>query len=134
MKTILIIEDEPDIMLAVSMFLEGEGYTVYGAENGFVALELLKKHDLPHLILLDMVMPVMNGWQFASEFLQLYGRKVPIIVMTAAADAEQRAKDTNANGWIEKPFSLDSLLVLIKKHERDGVLITDQFIGRGRTL
>jgi DNA-binding response OmpR family regulator len=61
-------------------------------------------------------MPVMNGWQYAIEFAAKYDHICPIIVMTAAADAEQRAKDINASGWIEKPFDLNKLLAVIEKH------------------
>lgn len=117
-KTILIVEDDLDILFAVTTFLENEGYAVYNAENGKAALEILKKHDLPNLILLDMLMPVMDGWKFSSEFVPIYDSKAPIIVMTAASDAAQRAKDIHADGWIGKPFSLDELLAMIKKYER----------------
>ena len=117
-KTILIVEDDPDISFVLSDFLESEGYTVQVAENGAAALLLLSKHGVPNLILLDMMMPVMNGWQFALEFVAKFDHLCPIIVMTAAADAEQRAKDVSAIGWIGKPFDLDKLLALIKKHER----------------
>src|SRR5690349_14205225 len=67
-KTILIVEDEDSISMTLSIFLEGEGYQTLLAENGLVALELIQKHGLPDLILLDMKMPIMNGWQFAVEF------------------------------------------------------------------
>ncbi len=119
LKTVLMIEDDSDILFAVSLFLEGEGYTVYGAENGFVALQLLKEHGLPHFILLDMAMPVMDGRAFAKEFAAQYGSTVPIGVTTGAADAEGRAKDiVGAVGWLAKPYALGDLLRLVKKHER----------------
>ncbi|MGK5086203.1 response regulator transcription factor [Bdellovibrionota bacterium FG-2] len=117
-KTILIVEDDKNILFAASALLEGEGYTVVCAENGEMALDLLKEQGMPHLILLDMIMPVMNGWEFAKEFQVKYGTQAPIVVMTAAADAQSRAKDIGAIGWIGKPFILDELLALIKKCER----------------
>ena len=115
-KTILVIEDDKTILFTVKEFLKMEGYDVQTAENGFAALELLKTGVIPNLILLDMKMPIMNGWQFASEFLAKYDHKTPIVVMTAAADAEQRAKDINANGWVSKPFDFDHFLKMIKKY------------------
>ncbi|MFA6238046.1 MAG: response regulator [Bacteriovorax sp.] len=115
-KKILIVEDDQDILFALSSLLEDEGYTVQTAENGLVALELLKKSGLPQLILLDMIMPVMTGWQFALEFNAMYDHQCPIIVMTAAADAEQRAKDIGAAGWIGKPFALDKLFKMINEN------------------
>jgi CheY-like chemotaxis protein len=117
-KTILIIEDDQDILMALSSFLEVEGYAVRTAENGFEAMELLKDGKMPNLILLDMKMPVMNGWQFAIEFLAKHDHLSPIVVMTAAADAKQRAEDISAIGWIAKPFELEELLRVIKKYER----------------
>lgn len=83
-KTILIVEDDSDLLFALSLFLEGNGYAVYGAENGSVALEQLKKHGLPNLILLDMVMPVMDGWEFARKFKAHYQSEAPIIVVKKA--------------------------------------------------
>ncbi len=117
-KTILVIEDDQEILLTVKEFLELEGYNAQTAMNGFEALELLKTGAIPNLILLDMKMPIMNGWQFALEFLDKHDHCAPIVVMTAAADSEQRAKEISAIGWIGKPFDLNQLLELIKKHER----------------
>lgn len=115
-KTIFVIEDDPGISFVLSELLEGEGFKVQVAENGVVALELLQKHGVPSLILLDMIMPKMNGWEFAKEFTEKYDHLCPIIAMTAAADAKQRAKDINAVDLIEKPFDFDQFLATIKKH------------------
>lgn len=117
-KTILIVEDDREITFTLKLFLEGEGYTVLVGDNGLEALELMKKSDTPDLILLDMKMPVMNGWEFAIEFINRYDHICPIVVMTAAADAQKRAQDVNAIGWVAKPFDLDELLRKIKLHER----------------
>lgn len=115
-NTILIVEDDQDILFALSSLLEDEGYAVHVAQNGLVALELLKNLGLPDLILLDMMMPVMNGWQFGLEFRSKYDHCCPIIVMTAAADAQQRAKDIGAVALIEKPFAFDKFVKMIKEH------------------
>lgn len=117
-KFILIVEDDETISSTIRAFLESEGYAILTAVNGAEALDQLKNKSMPHLILLDMKMPVMNGWQFALEFLNRHDHKSPIVVMTAAADAEQRAKDIHAIGWVGKPFLLDELLRTIKKFER----------------
>ena len=117
-KTILIVEDDKDILYTLKEFLESEGYRVQAAENGAKAMELLGTGGMPNLILLDMKMPIMNGWQFAIEFLDKHDHSTPIVVMTAAADAAQRAKDISAIGWVGKPFNLDVLLQKIKKHQR----------------
>ncbi len=117
-KTILIIEDDNEISFTLKLFLEGEGYKVLIGDNGLEALEIMKKSNTPDLILLDMKMPVMNGWEFAIEFINKYDHICPIIVMTAAADAQKRAQDINAIGWVAKPFDLDDLLAKVKLHER----------------
>lgn len=117
-KTILVIEDEKDILSTLKDFLEFEGYSVLTAENGLAALELLKQTKMPDLILLDMKMPKMNGWEFAAAFFVTYKNAAPIIVTTAAVDAEQRAKDAKAVDWVEKPFNLDILLEKIKRHTK----------------
>lgn len=117
-KSILIIEDDKDITFALTEFLESEGYKIFAVENGQLALDLLKKVALPNLILLDMMMPVMNGWQFALEFVSKFDHLCSFIVMTAAADAKTRAEEVRAADWIEKPFELDRVLELIKKYER----------------
>lgn len=117
-KTILVVEDDADIVFTLTLFLEGEGYCVYAAANGQVALNILHERGIPNLILLDMKMPVMNGWQFAAEFMNRYGNKAPIVVMTAAADARQRAREISANDWVGKPFTLDDLLTKVRQNER----------------
>lgn len=118
LKTILVIEDEKVILNTLKEFLEFEGYNILVADNGLTALAILEKSAMPHLLLLDMKMPKMNGWEFAKAFNEKYNNAAPIIVATAAVDAEQRAKDVNAVDWVEKPFNLDVLLEKIKKHAR----------------
>ena len=117
-KRLLIIEDERDIRDTLKDFLESEGYDVDSADNGSTALVHLQTHPLPNLILLDMKMPVMNGWEFAAAFLEKYDHDCPIVVMTAAADAEKRAAEIHADGWVGKPFELDDLLGKIRQHEK----------------
>ncbi|MGZ3710740.1 MAG: response regulator [Bdellovibrionota bacterium] len=119
-KKIIIVEDDEDISAMLKSFLEGEGYEAETAENGQKALELIGKRGLPHLILLDMKMPIMNGWQFADKFRVQHDHLTPIVVMTAAGDAEQRARDIDASGWIGKPFGLEDLLSTIRKYEKPG--------------
>lgn len=117
MKIILIIEDEFEIRDTLKEFLELEGYEVLAAENGLAAMELLN-HSKPHLIILDMMMPIMNGWEFATAYYAKFSPPSPIIVLTAAANAEQRAKDIQAVSWAEKPFDFYELLDKIKSHIR----------------
>ncbi len=112
---ILIVEDEKEISDCIKEFLESENYQVEAAENGREALDVLSRSSLPNLILLDMKMPQMNGWQFAEEFKILYGHLVPLLVMTAASQVELRAKEVKADDFIGKPFDFNQLHKKIRK-------------------
>jgi CheY-like chemotaxis protein len=114
-QTIMVIEDDEDILSTLQTFLEGEGYRVQAAANGREALEAIEvRGQLPTLILLDMRMPVLNGWQFAAAFREQYGGAAPIVVMSAAADTAQRAREIGASGWLSKPFELSALLEILR--------------------
>lgn len=118
-KTILIVEDEMDINLMVTDLLTFAAYRVWSAPNGAEALRELQQ-GLPDLILLDMKMPVMDGWEFARRFHETYGRGAPIVVLTAAADAESRALEIDADGFIGKPFDIDEFLDIVGRMVRRG--------------
>jgi CheY-like chemotaxis protein len=113
-KTILVIDDEPDILDIVRMTLEPEGYHVDTACDGLEALESLSRHT-PDLILLDIKMPVMDGLAFSREYHSRYDHVAPIVVFTAAADARMRVEETGASGWISKPFDLIRLIEVVDK-------------------
>lgn len=117
---ILVVDDEQAIRHLVSVALSCEGYQVVVADNGAAALEEVARTD-PDLILLDMRMPVMDG----REFLQVYhsrpGRHAPVILLTAADDAEGGEDDTGAEGYLVKPFELEDMLELVRRYmERRG--------------
>ena len=71
---------------------------------------------MPALIVLDMLMPVMNGWQFADAFHALYGREVPIVVATAAEHVRSRSDGIGAVGVLPKPFEVSDLLRLVARY------------------
>jgi two-component system chemotaxis response regulator CheY len=107
-RPILVIDDDPAIRATVAEILMAEGYTVATATNGVDGLQSLDRLD-PALVLLDMRMPIMDGWGFARA-LQSRGVRVPILVMTAAQDARRWAHEINAQGFVAKPFDLLDLL------------------------
>ncbi len=115
-RHILIVEDEPAILDLVGQVLEEEGYEVTRASNGAVALETVSTDAAFDLVVLDMWMPVVNGWQFATALAER-GVRVPLLVMTAAKDASAYATAVGAVGFIGKPFNLDQLILAV----RDGV-------------
>jgi CheY-like chemotaxis protein len=109
MTRVLVIDDDPHIRQVIAYTLGDEGYQVDEAGDGRAALEVLGRQR-PDVILLDMKMPDMDGWEFARLCRERYGRRVPIIVLTAATDAAHRAADINAEGYVSKPFDLDVLV------------------------
>jgi two-component system, chemotaxis family, chemotaxis protein CheY len=105
---ILVVDDDDSIRETVAEILEVEGYPVTSAANGEEALEMVARNQ-PALVLLDMRMPVLDGWGFARE-LRERGIKLPILVMTAAQNARTWAEEIGADGFVAKPFDLDDLL------------------------
>jgi CheY-like chemotaxis protein len=112
---VLVVEDEPDIRDFVAMVLGTEGYRVTTANNGASALEQVSRQPFD-LILLDMRMPVMDGWTFARTYRERVGPHAPIVVLTAAQDAAERAAQIHADGYLGKPFDLSDLLSLVAQH------------------
>ncbi len=110
---ILVVDDDPSILATVSEILEFEGYQVQTATNGKEAISVLER-TCPQLVLLDMRMPVLDGWGVAREIEQRDLRQrcetLKILVMTAARDARAWATEIRADGYVPKPFELDQLL------------------------
>jgi two-component system, chemotaxis family, chemotaxis protein CheY len=114
-RPVLIVDDDASIRDLIEMTLAEQGYEVEAAPHGAAALEVIG-HTRPSVILLDMRMPVMDGWDFARAYREMPGPHVPIIVLTAARDARGRAAEINAEGFLGKPFDLDDLLVVVAQH------------------
>ena len=113
--SILVVEDDPDLLSLMEMILGGEGYRVRTAREGREALARASE-ELPHLVFLDMRMPGMNGWDFAREFRARYGAACPIVVVTAAEDARRRAEEIAAQGWLAKPFEIADVLAAAARY------------------
>jgi len=114
---ILVIDDDESILEFIAGVLNDEGYQASTATNGEEGLEAAAQAP-PDLILLDMRMPVMDGWQFAEAYHRRPGRRAPIIVITAARDAASSAEQIGAQGYLAKPFDLEDLLALVSKYVR----------------
>ncbi|MGK5088441.1 response regulator [Bdellovibrionota bacterium FG-2] len=107
-RPILVVEDDDGIQEMLKIFLELEGYSVFTASNGKDGLEVLQRIPRPSLILLDLMMPVMNGWEFAAEIQKDAAlATIPIVVVTAYGN---RADTIQARKVIEKPIDLEKLL------------------------
>lgn len=113
-KRILVVEDDNDVRFLVAEELEQHGYAVVEARNGLEALDAVAK-EWPSAILLDMRMPLMDGWHFVRELRKRYGRVAPLVVMTAAANASERAREVDANDWLAKPFELDAVVETVER-------------------
>ena len=111
---VLVVDDDASILGTVSAILTAEGYQVVGANGGQEAMALLGTWH-PTLVLLDMRMPVMDGWAVARAMREA-GSKVPIVVMTAAENARRWADEIGAAGHLAKPFGLDELLRCVEEH------------------
>ena len=115
---VLIVDDDHDIREAMSETLELEGHRTLCAANGREALELLRAEDAPAcVILLDLMMPVMNGWEFREE--QRRDQRlasIPVVVITADAEAREKAEQLQASGVLRKPIRGDDLVRAVAKY------------------
>ena len=117
-KIVLVVDDDTGLQETLQAALEFEDYEVVIAEDGLVALEKLTT-VIPNLILLDIMMPRMDGYAFAKE-LQRRGLRtsIPMIILTADGRAPQKAAQLGADGYIEKPFDISDFLDTVALHVR----------------
>ncbi len=108
-RLVLVVDDDPDILQTLGLCLSSEGYRVLMAANGKEALEILD-HEHPSVILLDLMMPVMDGWQFVAELDHRGRRDVPLLILSADRAVQGHAQQLRASGHLAKPFDLDDLL------------------------
>ena len=111
-KKILIVEDEANIRELLRLYLEREGYTVLEAENGVEGIKKWKS-DKPDMLLLDVMMPVMDGWEVCREIRA--ESDVPIIMLTAKGETADRVSglEMGADDYVVKPFEMKELLARI---------------------
>jgi two-component system chemotaxis response regulator CheY len=114
-RCVLVVDDDDSIREMIELALSSEGYEVVTAPDGAAALALLPRMH-PELVLLDMKMPLMDGWEFARRYRQLPDPKPPIVVLTAAQDAARRAIEVGATAYLAKPFAIDQLLDLVHRY------------------
>lgn len=113
--TVLIVEDDVDIRDGLRDVLEDEGYGVITASNGREGLDLLARTDVPCLILLDLMMPVMNGLDFlAAKQAHDVIAPIPVVIVSAYENIARAA--VGASGFVRKPVNLDLLLGEVQKH------------------
>jgi two-component system, chemotaxis family, chemotaxis protein CheY len=118
--SVLIVEDDDDMRHIVTQLLEYHGWQAHEAADGIAGLDALHKHR-PSLILLDLAMPRMNGIEFRRRQRELPDRRlanVPVVVVSAMADAAQHKSALHAAQVLVKPFEADRLLQAVESHVR----------------
>ena len=113
---ILIADDEAPLQQAMAAALRTKGYPVLCAPNGNDAIRLTESHT-PSLVILDLQMPVLDGWGFVHT-LRRRGHDVPILVITGGLEAARSADEMGAIGFLEKPFRLAELLSAVSEFVR----------------
>lgn len=115
--TILVVDDDIDIREAMCLVLQHNGYRTLTASNGEEALRMLRNGQMADLILLDMMMPVMDGWGFRSSQADLPEvAHIPVVVLTGDGRAPAKAAAIGAAGYLRKPLDLDELLAIVARH------------------
>lgn len=122
-QLILVVDDDPDLVEAVSMKLESMEYRVAKAYDGVEAMEKIKE-EKPALVILDVMMPRKNGWEVCDEIKNDDSQKdIIVILLTAVADSVKTTsythhdgKTTLADDYIPKPIDLDKLMEIVQDH------------------
>ncbi len=116
-KRILVVEDDTSIRELLVELLESEGYSVSSAINGLEGLKFLQSEGNPDLILIDLMMPVMDGYSFRTEQLKNpIWSKIPTVVMSAEANAKEKMKNFSITAFLSKPVELDTILKTVARY------------------
>lgn len=118
MPCVLVVEDEPENRLFIGLMLRTEGYQVLEAEDGVHAFEVLSNNRPPDIILLDVMMPGMNGWAVFEKLREdEFWSRIPVIMLTALAQRSdvERAVQLGVDGYVTKPFEPADLIHTIEE-------------------
>ena len=112
-REVLVVDDDPDSRTLLTLALSGAGYDVATAGNGEEALRAARAHR-PDVILLDLAMPVMDGFAFrAAQLLDPELARVPVVCVSGRHDATEAARNLGLDACLEKPFCLDDVLLRV---------------------
>jgi CheY-like chemotaxis protein len=117
---VLVVDDEPQVVWMLQFSLEAEGYQTYAARDGVAALEEVREHH-PALMLLDIMMPTMDGWSVLEHLQELPEEERPrVVVVSARSSLRDRAKaaELGADAFVAKPFSVDDLIDVLHGLEK----------------
>ena len=114
-KTVLLVEDDATVRDTVIQFLEREGFIVAAAEDGRQALQFLRRNDPPSCIILDLLMPVMDGWEFrAHQLADAALASIPVVIITALTEEGRRTPEVRGLPILPKPFRMDQLIEVVR--------------------
>jgi len=117
---VLVVDDEPQVLWMLQFSLEAEGYQTYSARDGMSALDEVREHH-PSLMLLDIMMPMMDGWTVLENLRRLPEDERPrVVVVSARSSLRDRAKaaELGADAFVAKPFNVDDLLGVLHDLEQ----------------
>jgi CheY-like chemotaxis protein len=112
-----VVDDDADIRESITDVLEMRGYRVRTAVNGQQALDILRAGERPCVILLDLMMPVLNGWEFRAE--QTRDEQlatVPVVIISGDGSTSQKAATMGISQYLRKPLELSVMLEVVKRH------------------
>jgi CheY-like chemotaxis protein len=109
-----VIDDDDDLAEVVREVLRDNGYSVATVRHGAAALELVR-HISPDLILLDLTMPIMDGWSFVGQYRRNGRADARIVLLTGNPQAPKIAKNLGADGYLSKPFEIDDLIGVVTR-------------------
>ena len=118
--SVLVVDDEPQVVWMLRFSLEAEGYQTISAGDGRDALDQIRRHR-PKVVILDIMMPVMDGWSVLEELRTLAaGERPRVVVVSARASTRDREKaiELGADAFVAKPFNVDDLLDVVHELER----------------
>ncbi|HYD48579.1 MAG TPA: response regulator [Terriglobales bacterium] len=114
---VLVIDDQPDLRTSLADFIRDHGYGVETAANGWEALQKLRAGLRPCIIVMDLMMPEMNGFMFRTQqMLDPQLANIPVVAHSGVRELSRYAQLLEANAYIEKPAELEYVMSVIRKH------------------
>jgi len=114
--SVLVVDDEPQVVWILEFSLQGEGYETFSAHDGMEALDQIRRHH-PDLMVLDVMMPRMDGWSVLEALGTMPASERPRVVMVtalASANDRERAERLGAGAFVPKPFDMDHLVGVLQ--------------------
>jgi len=114
--SVLVVDDEPQVVWVLEFSLQGEGYETFSAHDGMEALDQIRRHH-PDLMVLDVMMPRMDGWSVLEALGEMPATERPRVVMVtalASAGDRERAERMGAEAFVPKPFDMDHLVGILQ--------------------